>query len=1372
MGPADALGGPAAARGVTPSPARGTRHGGPGCPGAAGLQSPLPPLVRPTSANVAATPLSDLPQGVLHVTERLLAAGADAIELWLAEPHAKVALRRQGVSAQELLASARLAMVSASDGWTVAERQRRYGKQLLAQVVWETELCIAVELQEQEARRRAEAAEAQARMECDEDGPLNAMGSLQGSPQGSPRLAAASPSHPHGRHPEAGGAVGSGSAAVRALSPATHAAATSVAAAACAQVTASAQRGEAHAQTPAGLRRSRQFPPLPGEGGVPADFATESQEPYEVPDDERRGREFSRDHSREPSRPRSRPPSSPRTVPGGCPTGAETPTRPMSAAAQQAKAQELAQAHQEEMQQAWLYKEQAILKKEASRARHLEEIREKARQRNMEKEMKRMAFHECQVHREKERHETMDRMLRRLDEKVARSKSVHRDVSALLCSAAAVRLEALETNRMRIQQQKEDHVKDQLARAEQNRAAADERRKRMLLSRSAGPPELRAARELGKRQAARLEKIQEVARESLREKVEAKATRGAASIASQRTSGPASGATSQPTSRSTTPGCGFQPTPPSGTPTGTSKCGRQQRPWSASRERPSSGGGLSAATWGSLRSLVANNEVLEPDPEEVVIPLDEPVGGAGQSSYFTVMLPPSEGAIPLPRLAPEAPAKGSSAGPRRSQRHSAPSRGASPFSSPTPAPRAALEAADAEVEDRTSPSSPTGGACLEAASRPVGGGNAARSSPTAAAHNAAGWSKKQAEAEALASLRASEARAAEARAAEAEARAAAALAAAAEAAARAAAEEAEAEAGGVGAFLTEDGAAVGTAVAESEGARASASIVDTCTAGAPSAIAALLRTAGETSAASSGATKVRAAETIDASSPKDQVVAECIHELERESFRREWLSPLTSDIAADSAGLDSANICLQHAGARGAADAVDASTQDSLGFTDPRSQDEAADAAREEAEMLRAELIGPPCHGSTARVAPGAPDSPEVTPACAVTADAAPPLHGDETGAVDGAAADAHAVTASLIMTLSAVDAAEEARLAESTAGGISAKTEDGRQSLSQCGSAATMLVVQSLSGPDVDEAADLAQTREMASGHPGAGSIATETVGGTDAQSQVEVNTTAALLAQNLQRQDDPASPSRGSASALGTTLDSAGSAIVTAAASTAEAAKEAIESCLTVEEKIEAQRKVHVQSAQAAAANLSNLMDWADAPGSEGRATSGDGDSRHFDEQGPADHFDPEMEEDGPLQLTYPATVSPSGPRFKPKRRQMIGRIPPGMVKNPSSSSSEDYELIRNVVATSASIGPAAVVAGAAADDDVLLGCDAGDANAGAAELEDDDGGIDGGAAVWESGAAEEARLAALGEAASSSPQLVAAQKRPITPRPVAAG
>lgn len=224
-------------------------------------------------------------------------------------------------------------------------------------------------------------------------------------------------------------------------------------------------------------------------------------------------------------------PSSGRAIRGGAATspalGHHAVSRPPSAGQQRRevnfeRAQAIAKVTKDELEQRWEQKEKALEGVVEVKAKLVETTRERAQRRNRQKQLQREAIKCSQLRKQELLLLEMERTQRELEERVARSKHAQREVADMIGFAAAIRKAVLETNRQRIIQEQQEKLDERCGKANKAQEQAKERRQRALRQRSAGPPELRAARELARRQAQRVARIHEVEREELRQRLESK----------------------------------------------------------------------------------------------------------------------------------------------------------------------------------------------------------------------------------------------------------------------------------------------------------------------------------------------------------------------------------------------------------------------------------------------------------------------------------------------------------------------------------------------------------------------------------------------------------------------------------------------------------------------------------------------------------------------------------------------------------------------------------------------------------------------------------------------------------------------------------
>eukprot|EP00421_Protoceratium_reticulatum_P022305 CAMPEP_0168386262 /NCGR_PEP_ID=MMETSP0228-20121227/15337_1 /TAXON_ID=133427 /ORGANISM="Protoceratium reticulatum, Strain CCCM 535 (=CCMP 1889)" /LENGTH=498 /DNA_ID=CAMNT_0008399457 /DNA_START=9 /DNA_END=1502 /DNA_ORIENTATION=- len=360
------------------------------------LPSAYPAARRPASSTIATTPLEKLPPAFVIEAERLLEADHQEAEAWLADACVQVALWQQGVELEDVRSARRRSAHATGP-------ELRYMQQLLAQVLWESELCQIADEEARQAERSA-GVEVPGSLEV----PLTAL------------------------------------ASTRPLSPTV------------------ASPGKAVA-----LRPPSEPPPKP---------------------------------SRRP-------------ISGG----------ELRRCAMQARGQSIAEEKLQDRAQRWNDKENTLLEARQLRLKRMEYVRERARQRNAQKELQRVALAQDRERRQAQLYQDQEKADQDLQQKVAKSRTIHQNVADMLCTASAARWGVLQANRHRILKERQERRRAETERAEKAQEDADVRRQHVLRARSAGPPVLRAVREVVRRQAARVERIREVERESLRQRIENRA---------------------------------------------------------------------------------------------------------------------------------------------------------------------------------------------------------------------------------------------------------------------------------------------------------------------------------------------------------------------------------------------------------------------------------------------------------------------------------------------------------------------------------------------------------------------------------------------------------------------------------------------------------------------------------------------------------------------------------------------------------------------------------------------------------------------------------------------------------------------------------
>lgn len=162
----------------------------------------------------------------------------------------------------------------------------------------------------------------------------------------------------------------------------------------------------------------------------------------------------------------------------------------------------------DEAKRQWERKSKALEETKQLRAKRIEELRDRTRQRNRLRELQKVGvdlepFE--QTRRQDERCDTDARERNRSSDQASRPRPSQQEAAEPRGGRTTLRGDC--------RQAKADHCRMQ--------AEADERRMAALRARSAGGPELKAARELAKQQVARVERIREQEREALRQRIQA-----------------------------------------------------------------------------------------------------------------------------------------------------------------------------------------------------------------------------------------------------------------------------------------------------------------------------------------------------------------------------------------------------------------------------------------------------------------------------------------------------------------------------------------------------------------------------------------------------------------------------------------------------------------------------------------------------------------------------------------------------------------------------------------------------------------------------------------------------------------------------------
>mmetsp|Transcript_42762 Transcript_42762/g.100241 ORF Transcript_42762/g.100241 Transcript_42762/m.100241 type:complete len:720 (-) Transcript_42762:88-2247(-) len=181
----------------------------------------------------------------------------------------------------------------------------------------------------------------------------------------------------------------------------------------------------------------------------------------------------------------------------------------------------------------WEKKERAIEDFEESRAKRVEEMRSRIREKSRQKEIQLANFQEEERRRREERHLEVLKHQQHLSQQVAKCERRQQQVQELMGSAAAIRRTILEENRLKLLHDEEERKSSKTEKLSKAIEDAELRRQETLRVRSAGRPELRSVRELARRQAARVERIKEAERDIIREAYEAKFRENSRSAASR-----------------------------------------------------------------------------------------------------------------------------------------------------------------------------------------------------------------------------------------------------------------------------------------------------------------------------------------------------------------------------------------------------------------------------------------------------------------------------------------------------------------------------------------------------------------------------------------------------------------------------------------------------------------------------------------------------------------------------------------------------------------------------------------------------------------------------------------------------------------------
>jgi len=167
----------------------------------------------------------------------------------------------------------------------------------------------------------------------------------------------------------------------------------------------------------------------------------------------------------------------------------------------------------------WEEKEKALSETWALRQERQQAKRQQSREKSRRKDEARQQYKEMELRRQEELFEAAKAIEKKTEDQVARVAALNQEVADLMSSAAAVRAAVLDNNRQQIEQREHEYKQKKRERAEKAHAQAFEHRQRVL-DQKRTQPQLRATREIGQRQAARMERIREMEREEKRERLE------------------------------------------------------------------------------------------------------------------------------------------------------------------------------------------------------------------------------------------------------------------------------------------------------------------------------------------------------------------------------------------------------------------------------------------------------------------------------------------------------------------------------------------------------------------------------------------------------------------------------------------------------------------------------------------------------------------------------------------------------------------------------------------------------------------------------------------------------------------------------------
>jgi len=169
--------------------------------------------------------------------------------------------------------------------------------------------------------------------------------------------------------------------------------------------------------------------------------------------------------------------------------------------------------------QRWNNQEQALLEAREARMRRMRGLRERLRTKNKQKEARSAAHAQDREKQRQDKQQALQELDRQLQQRVAKSKLIHRSTADAISSVSSARYNALEAKRRILEEEEQERQRAKLESLDAAQEEACARRQDQLRVKSAGPPALRAVREVVRRQAARVQRIREVEREALEQQL-------------------------------------------------------------------------------------------------------------------------------------------------------------------------------------------------------------------------------------------------------------------------------------------------------------------------------------------------------------------------------------------------------------------------------------------------------------------------------------------------------------------------------------------------------------------------------------------------------------------------------------------------------------------------------------------------------------------------------------------------------------------------------------------------------------------------------------------------------------------------------------